>query len=142
LNVAGPLTFSNASGINPDLNLELNGVGGAFYDQLIITSNHTLALGSGVTDLNVSLNFNPLIGSTFRILSAAAASGQITGTFHNLPNGGTLDVVNFRGDPYTLQVNYGTKFVDVTVVAVPEPSTWTALSGIFVLGMVYVRRRK
>ena len=142
LNVAGPLTFSNASGINPHLNLELNGIGSAFYDQLIITTNHTLALGAGVTDLNVSLNFNPLLGTTFRILSAAAASGQITGTFHNLPNGGTLDVVNFRGDTYTLQVNYGTKFVDVTVLAVPEPSIYAAFAGLLTLGTTLWRKRQ
>jgi hypothetical protein len=119
LNSTGGGAGSGASSLSAAGDVSL---GGVFSIDDIATSQGTLTLGD-----------------TFTVISAPG--GDLSGTFTNLANGGTI-----TDGPNTFQANYndgsGTLIL-TTVAAVPEPGTWgMIISGLGMLACVQRLRRR
>lgn len=85
------------------------------FDQIVLGNGASLALGTGVTDLLLDLQFRPDPGQTFRIISASTSTGTFSGRFRNAATTGTLISAIYQGYPYQFRVNYdaSNKFIDL-----------------------------
>ncbi len=101
------------------LQVDLNGTAvGSEYDQLKVQGDVHLASAN----LSVQLNYVPAVDDSYIIIKA---SGNVTGTFSNLPEGST-----FSASGYNFMIHYDTNSVVLTVVepvsdqniTVPEPT--------------------
>jgi|GEM_PF-3410481 len=77
----GQVTITGASTYIEDL----DGAGGGQYGILHATGN--VSLGNGISTLQVNLGYSPNLGDSYTILTT---TGNLTGTFANLPNLGTF----------------------------------------------------
>jgi fibronectin-binding autotransporter adhesin len=116
----GALTLNSGSNFNVDLN---NTTAGSGYDQLIAPS-----LSITGSNLAVAIGGTLSVGNQFFIAENTGASA-VTGTFNGLAEGATF---NSGADEfmisYVASSGDGTNGNDIllTLVAVPEPSTWFA----------------
>ncbi|MEO0018263.1 MAG: hypothetical protein RLZZ522_1546, partial [Verrucomicrobiota bacterium] len=104
-----------AEGAHPACAIEL--AGASSFDQIAIGDSASLDLGTGLTDLEVTLQYAPAYGDTFRIVNAGG-SGQVTGTFRNLPGTDSVMTVTYGAQSYYLGITYdgAGKHVDLTVL--------------------------
>ena len=123
---------------NAEISIEIGGIlAGTEFDLLTISDDLTLD-----GDLSISLTdgFNPLATDTFEIIT----STNLSGTFANVSNGGTLRTLDGLGE-FTVNFGAGSSFGENRVVlssfSVPEPASavFLTLSGLAMLGR---RRRK
>lgn len=148
LNVVGALTLGTTSTAgHAHLTIELGGTTtGTLYDQVSTTGN--VSLKNVNLDLSLANGYGATIGinDTFTII-LNGGSGTTTGTFANAP--GNQIVAN----GITFSVNYGFNAdagaagndVQLTVVAVPEPGSWTLLAnsvGVLLVGGRFRRSRR
>ncbi len=104
-----------AEGAHPACAIELAGT--SSFDQIAIGDSASLELGTALTDLEVTLQYAPAYGDTFRIVNAGG-SGQVTGTFRNLPGTDSVMTVTYGTQSYYLGITYdgAGKHVDLTVL--------------------------
>ena len=115
-------------GLAAALKIELAGtLPGSQFDHVVVSQNATLA-GSLIVDLLDG--FLPQGGDKFTILTAAS----VTGDFDTL-------ALPLLGPNRSWQVNYGSTFVELQVLAVPEPGT-LMLAGLGFASIVCCVRRK
>ncbi len=111
----GSLTLDNNSTFATELDGTSPGNGSTGYDQVVASGPVTL--GGATLDVTVGSNYVQTVGAQYTIISNA--SGSITGTFANLPEGST-DVIS----GYDFQVSYkGGSGADVVLTALPFPTT-------------------
>lgn len=125
----GTLTFSSSltavSGAT--FSLKLNGTAGTFD---LLTSSGVVTLGSSTLSF-LEIGSGSWTGTTSAFSIVHGSS--IVGTFAGLSNGAAITI---GANVFTL--NYGAS--DVTLTAIPEPSTYAALVGVLVLGGAVLRR--
>jgi len=103
-----------------------------------ITAAQAVSLGSrAYFNLSLGAGFSATMGQLFTLIST---SSNISGSFANLPNGGT-----YTSDGYAFLATYGTNPSNDTftlkVTVVPEPAaTLSVLSGLIGLGLTLRRR--
>ena len=99
-----------------------------------LTANGYTASGQ---TLNVTLNFAPTPGTVLTVINNTSAN-PITGTFSNLPNGGTINLT-YNGTTYAFTANYsGGDGNDLTLTYVPPPSTDTPTMPLWGLAVLFV----
>jgi autotransporter-associated beta strand protein len=130
----GALMLSNSSTIS--LNL-----GATSGDD--ISSTGIITLGGTSTDLialNVTLTSQPVINTTYTILSGASLQNNGLFSFNGtaLSNGASFDLF-FSNTEEQLMVTYGATSDTLTAISVPEPEAWTLLVG--GAGLLVVIRR-
>ncbi len=116
-----------AGGTHPACAVEL--AGAASFDQIAIAGGATLGLGSDLTELQVTLQYAPTFGDSFRIVNASG-SGHYTGTFRNVPATDSVLTVSYGAQVYNLGVTYDAagKYVDLTVLT--PYSSWAYGKGL------------
>ncbi|MGE9290166.1 MAG: beta strand repeat-containing protein [Puniceicoccales bacterium] len=141
-NGAGVASVGSLELVNVDLSLysgammafDIGGtVASGLFDSLTLSGDGAaLDLGTdSVLDLYFVNDFLPSIEETYTIALGAAVSG----TFSSLLfNGGALD-----GE---YEVNYTANSIEVTLAAVPEPTSFALLGGLLSLGLVLTGRRR
>ncbi|EIP99759.1 hypothetical protein OpiT1DRAFT_04288 [Opitutaceae bacterium TAV1] len=96
----------------------------------------SFTFNSGAT-LDVALNYTPVIGAEFDLVSG---SGSVTNNSAGLANGATFMV----GEVEFQVISTGSRFALVVLAApdpaVPEPATYAALAGLAILGYAALRR--
>ena len=114
LTLAGQVSFTTG-GAHPACVIEL--AGAASFDQISLADGATLALGSDLTDLQLSLGYTPVYGDTFRIVNSSG-SGQYSGTFRNLPATRSVATATYAGQTHYFAIFYdgAGKTIDITVV--------------------------
>jgi fibronectin-binding autotransporter adhesin len=117
-NSTGTLTlFGNVQFLSstdaPAVIIELDSA--SHFDQVALGNGATLSLGNGVTDLQLSLGYQPLPGQTFRIVAAGTSTGTFSGRFRNAPSTGDLVSSSYGGNQHQFRVNYdpGNKSIDL-----------------------------
>lgn len=131
------VTFASGA----SLTLEINGaVAGEDYDQLAIGSASGITL-AGDNPINLTLGYVPAISTVFTLIENFS-DNPIGGAFTNLADDSVI-FLPFNGNQYAFTVDYqGGSGNDLTLTAVPEPSTAVALlAGVGVLLGVRRRRR-
>ncbi|MBC8041707.1 MAG: hypothetical protein H7Y06_14280 [Opitutaceae bacterium] len=132
LSVYGDVALLSGASVSFDLDGTVQGEG---YDHLGINGSITLG---GTLDLRISTSFASSIlpGDEFVVLSATS----IGGSFANVSSGQRLDLPNGVGS--VLVTITGTDIKLGNFSAIPEPSAWSALAGLTVLGFGLQRRRR
>ncbi len=112
----GTLQFV-AGGSNPAITIEIEST--TLFDKIQLTTGSLLALGTNLTDLQLTLGATPTIGGIFRIVNAAATTGTFTGRFRNAPSTGSIVSAPFGGQNHYFQVNYDPagKYIDLLVLS-------------------------
>jgi hypothetical protein len=88
--------------------MQLNGAAaGSGYDQVV--SNGAVALGSGVSNLSVSLGYAPAAADMFWLINNAS-SGTTTGNFAGLAEGATVALGSFGGISFSGTISYNGNF--------------------------------
>jgi hypothetical protein len=102
-----------AGSVAPAVRIELESP--AAFDRVSLGNGANLALGSGVADLVLDLQFRPSHGQVFRIVSAGTGTGVFGGRFRNAPASGDLITAVYQGNPYHFRVDYdgGGKHIDL-----------------------------
>jgi hypothetical protein len=100
------------------------------FDHISLGNGATLALGTGVTDLLLELNYQPAPGQTFRIVSAGTGTGSFSGRLRNAPATGNLVSVTYEGNLHQFRVNYdaGNKHIDLVYQSGYQ--LWTSQMGL------------
>ncbi len=111
--------------------LDLNGTAVSPLTLKLATINHTT--GQAAT----ALNFDPAAPSTFLVASAA---GGITGFDASAWTFDTSAFQNTFSGAFSLSQSGNNLYLHYA--AIPEPSTWAALTGLAALGLALVRRRR
>jgi hypothetical protein len=116
---------------NGKLDFDLGGhTAGSTFDQLVILSQGLL---DGELDVHLLAGFVPALGDRFRLIDGQQ-TGALSGKFSQL----NLPVI--AGENWN--VVYDSRFVDLVVVAVPEPSSLTLLAGGATLAVVCMFKRR
>ena len=128
----GTLTFGGS----------LTGTTGATFSLKLnsgtVLSDHINAAGislGGVTLALIDLGSVTLTSGTFTILHSTSTS--ISGTFFGLNEGASI-TVGFSSYIISYAANSGK---DITLTAIPEPSTWAAFAGVLALASALLARR-
>ena len=116
-----------AGGVHPACAVEL--AGASSYDGIALGDGASLDLGTDLTDLQVTLQYAPSYGDTFRIIHAGG-TGHFTGTFRNLPGTDSVMTVTYGAQSYSLGITYdgSGKSVDLTVLTPYQ--TWVFGKGL------------
>jgi autotransporter-associated beta strand protein len=142
-NAPGNLTVNAATTLNANSTfaLQLNGpAAGTDYDQLTLAPTASLSITSGA-NFALTLNYAPAGTETFTLIDNNTTS-ELNGAFANLADQ-SIFTANFAGTDYSFFVNYHGGDGNDLVLAVPEPtSAFTLLTGVALLGLRRVRRRK
>ena len=123
------LLFELGSGTKPGTDYDFIAVSGA------------TALGGAQLNVGLTSGFSAAAGQTFTLLTA---SGGLSGTFANVPNGQILFV---NGGSFLVNYGAGSAFATNSLVLsnfvpVPEPATWTLLLAGCGTLLISLRRRK
>jgi len=133
----GTLTFSSTLNVTAaTVSLKLNSTTGTF-DSLV---SNGLTLGNATLSLT-DIGSGTWNGTSTFVLLNNTSGGSVTGTFFGLAEGATVTV---GSNNFTISYIGGTGSNDITltVSAVPEPTTYSALFGALALfGTVFCRRR-
>lgn len=108
----------------PDVRIELESP--AAFDHIALGNGANLALGNGVADLAIDLQFRPSHGQVFRIVSAGTGTGVFGGRFRNAPASGNLVAAVYLGIPYQFRVEYDSAGKYVDLVHQSGYRLWTA----------------
>jgi hypothetical protein len=129
--VTGALTLSSSAEFIFDLDSTNGGAGNGSEE--LLAASVTLDPGSQFEFNDISSDPGSLNdGTEFTVIES---TGNLTGTFANLPNGS-----QFRAGPNDFEATYNSNSLTLTVV-VPEPATWAmVLTGLGVLGALKSRR--
>jgi hypothetical protein len=123
----GSLQFI-AGGDNPSVAIDFAST--TSYDSITLGNSSQLALGTGLTDLNLQLLHQPTAGAVYRIISAGTGSGTFTGRFRNAPTNRTILSTTYQESTYYFQITYDTagKFVDL--VNITDYYSWALAKGL------------
>lgn len=148
----GILTVNNSlSVVEGAISFELNGAtAGTGYDQVLLTGASAALTLTGTTNLQLTLGFTPTLNSLYFLVNNTGSSTAISGAFTQLNGvattltqgssfflGGQEFLISYTGDSAGNTFTGGN---DLTLQAVPEPTTW-ALIGLG-LGVLLLARRR
>lgn len=113
------------------------------------TQLNTFALGSGAIALNARIAWDPAsseLTASYSLDSGASyttlAIFATTGAWTTAPTGGFFTNVVARAALGETVASGGMHFDNVSVSAIPEPSTYAALAGLAALGLAFWRHRQ
>jgi hypothetical protein len=111
------IRFDDGNEMDATVSLELTGISGSTYDyQMTVTYVSTLI---------------PTATNTASYTFTGVNGNEVASLFHVTNSSGMVE-----GDAWTISD------AALQFTAVPEPSTYVAISGLFALGIVFLRRRK
>lgn len=102
----------------------------SLFDRINLGTGATLALGTGVTDLLLELNYQPAPGQSFRIVSAGTGTGSFSGRFRNAPATGNLVAVTYGGNLHQFRVNYDASNKHIDLVYQSGYQLWVSQMGL------------
>lgn len=132
LSISGDLNLSDS---NAELNFILGSAGATGLSAGNVLLNNTL--------LDIELTYQPGLGDIITLIEVDDF-GAVVGNFMygsvELLHGSIFEV-NSNSFQQEFQISYGNSN-DVTLTAVPEPTTWTLILGAATLGFIFLRRRR
>lgn len=123
LTPTGTLTINGALQLNADDTLQID-ISSTGYDQLNV--NGTVSLGNAAIDLNVAVNYLPVIGTTFNIINNDD-SDAISGTFVGKPEASTVTfgsrtyTINYAGANNDFTIRVSSIALNPPISAIPAP---------------------
>ena len=127
LSLSGSVQFLSSTEA-PAIAIEIDSA--ALFDRINLGNSTTLALGTGVTDLLLSLNYQPAPGQTFRIITAGTGTGIFSGRFRNAPATGDLISASYAGNLHQFRVNYDASNKHIDLVYQSGYQLWVSQMGL------------
>jgi trimeric autotransporter adhesin len=157
-NSPGIMTFTGDLTLAGTTVMEINGTGrGTTYDGVDLTGGVSTTLTYGGT---LTMSFNaPITAGVYDLFSLGLPAANQAGDFASVGATGTevssfsglvitpgvgwvASLVDTQGVPNTWTLAFDNLTGDLTVAAIPEPSTYAVLAGFGVLGLAVYRRRR
>jgi uncharacterized protein with beta-barrel porin domain len=128
-NTVGALTINNDVSFESGSSFNVLIAGDSSFDQLTLSGD----LGIDDAILQVTTEYSANISDSFEIVSGYTS---LLGTFLGLAEGD-----EFTSGITTYRINYTVDSIDLTVTAIPEPSSFALMVGI-IASLVMIRRRR